>query len=75
MEKEYLNILARIVLPSQILDYFTISGVEQNSPEVYIGLGEKISNELINDVHFESKRLRESSELDRLPYKGPQGNS
>ena len=30
MEKNQLEVLARIVLPSEILDYFEITGVEQN---------------------------------------------
>ena len=29
MEKNQLEVLARIVLPSEILDYFEITGVEQ----------------------------------------------
>lgn len=29
MENEHLQMLAQIVLPAQILDYFTIVGIEQ----------------------------------------------
>ena len=55
METDYLQMLAQIVLPSQILDYFTIAGVEQTAIEIYIRLDEKMNPELANDTHFESK--------------------
>ena len=50
MENDYLNMLARIVLPAQILDYFLISGVEQISKEIYISLDEKMNPELSKDL-------------------------
>lgn len=50
-----MQILAQVVLPTQILDYFLITGVEQTSTEIHIGLDEKILPELSNDSHFESK--------------------
>ncbi len=40
MKNDYLNMLASLVLPAQILDYFLISGVEQTSQEIHIGLDE-----------------------------------
>lgn len=42
MENEYLHMLARVVLPAQILEYFTIVGVEQTSTEIHVSLDEKI---------------------------------
>ncbi len=42
MKNDYLNMLASLVLPAQILepaqilDYFLISGVEQTSQEIHI---------------------------------------
>ena len=41
MENQYLNTLAQIVLPSEILNYFTIIGVEQSETEIHIKLDEK----------------------------------
>jgi len=35
MKNDYLNMLASLVLPAQILDYFLISRVEQTSQEIY----------------------------------------
>lgn len=61
--------LARIVLPSQILDYFTISGVEQTSTEIYIGLDEKMNHELSSDVHFESKGFMETVNVTDFPIR------
>ena len=40
MEKDYLNMLAGIVLPTQILDYFSIVGIEQTTGEIHISLDE-----------------------------------
>ena len=38
MGNDYLQMLAQIVLPSQILDYFTIAGVDQTAAEIHIRL-------------------------------------
>ncbi|EJW90809.1 hypothetical protein EVA_21084, partial [gut metagenome] len=46
MKTDYLNMLASLVLPAQILDYFLISGVEQTSEEIHIHLDEKMHPEL-----------------------------
>ena len=55
MENEYLQMLAQIVLPAQILDYFTISVVDQTATEIHIDLDEKMHPDLKGDLHFESK--------------------
>lgn len=55
METNQLEILARIVLPSAILDYFEIVSVEQTSREIHIHLDELMNPCLSCDVHFESK--------------------
>lgn len=64
-----MNMLARIVLPSQILDYFTISGVEQSCTEIYIGLDEKMNDELSRDVHFASKGFMEAVNVTDFPIR------
>ena len=53
MENDYLNMLAQVVLPAQILEYFAIVGVEQTATEIHISLDEKMTPELQEDVHFE----------------------
>ena len=65
MENDYSNILASIVLPSQILEYFSIVGIEQTSTEIHISLDEKMNPELSNDVHFESKGFMEAVSVKR----------
>lgn len=75
MENDYLNMLARIVLPAQILDYFLISGVEQTSKEIYISLDEKMNPELSKDLHFESKGFMAAVSVTDFPIQRPQGNS
>lgn len=57
MEKAYLQMLAQIVLPAQILDYFRVVVVLRISSEIHISLDEKMLPELNNDIrpngHFE----------------------
>ena len=69
MENDYLNMLARIVLPAQILDYFLISGVEQISKEIYISLDEKMNPELSKDLHFESKGFMAAVSVTDVPIR------
>lgn len=69
MEKDYIQMLAQIVLPTQILDYFTIAGVEQTATEICIGLDEKINPGLSGDVHFESKGFMEAVSVTDFPIR------
>ena len=69
MENQYLNTLAQIVLPSEILNYFTITGVEQSETEIHIKLDEKVNQELSNDVHFESKGFLEAVSVTDFPIR------
>ena len=69
MENDYLNMLARIVLPAQILDYFLISGVEQISKEIYISLDEKMNPELSKDLHLESKGFMAAVSVTDFPIR------
>ena len=47
--------MARIVLPSETLNYFSPVRVEQTSTETHIHLDERMPSALSYDVHFESK--------------------
>lgn len=69
MEKDYLQMLASVVLPTQILEYFTIVGVEQTSTEIHISLDEKMVSELQNDVHFESKGFMDAVSVTDFPIR------
>ena len=60
MEKNQLEVLARIVLPSEILDYFEITSVELSSTEIHIHLDELMNPVLLDDAHFESKGFMEA---------------
>ena len=55
MENDYLQALAQVVLPTEILDYFSITGIAQTTTEIHISLDERMNNALSNDAHFESK--------------------
>ncbi len=61
--------LAQIVLPNQILDYFSISGVEQTATEIHICLDEKMNPELSKDVHFESKGFMDPVNVTDFPIR------
>ena len=69
MNTDYLNMLATIVLPSQILDYFNIADVEQSATEIYISLDEKMSPQLSQDPNYESKGFMESVNVTDFPIR------
>ena len=69
MENDYLNMLASIVLPAQILDYFSIVGISQTSTEIHISLDERMNPELSEDVHFESKGFMEAVSVTDFPIR------
>ena len=69
MGNDYLQMLAQIVLPSQILDYFTIAGVDQTATEIYIRLDEKMAPELGNDARFESKGFMDAVNVTDFPIR------
>ena len=69
MNTDYLNMLATIVLPSQILDYFNIAGVEQTATEIYISLDEKMSPQLSQDPNYESKGFMDSVNVTDFPIR------
>ena len=69
METNQLEILARIVLPSEILDYFEIVGVEQTPTEIHIHLDELMNPSLSCDVHFESKGFMEPVDVTDFPIR------
>ena len=57
------------VLPSEILDYFEITSVEQSSTEIHIHLDELMNPALSDDVHFESKGFMEAVEVTDFPIR------
>ena len=69
MGQGYLNTLAQIVLPSQILDYFTIVGVEQSETDIHIKLDENTVAELVNDVHYESNGFMPAVSVTDFPIR------
>lgn len=58
-----------MVLPSEILNYFSVIGIEQTSTEIHIRLDELMNSELSNDVHFESKGFMESVSVTDFPIR------
>ena len=69
MEMKQLEILASIVLPSEILDYFEIVSVEQTSSEIHIHLDELMPPCLSGDAHFESKGFMEPVNVTDFPIR------
>ena len=64
-----MSMLASIVLPTQILDHFSIVGISQTSTEIHISLDEKMHPELSKDVHFESKGFMEAVSVTDFPIR------
>jgi len=69
METNQLEVLARIVLPSEILNYFSVVLVEQTSTEIHIHLDEVMTPALSDDVHFESKGFMEAVSVTDFPIR------
>ena len=69
MKNEYLNMLAQVVLPAQILEYFAIVGIEQTSTEIHIRLDERMQPALSNDVNFESKGFMDAVSVTDFPIR------
>ena len=69
MENAHLQMLAQIVLPAQILEYFTIVGISQTESEIHISLDEKMNPGLREDVHFESKGFMEAVSVADFPIR------
>ena len=69
MENVFLKAIASVVLPAQILDYFTIVGVEQTKTEIHISLDERMNKELSDDIHFESKGFMEPVNVTYFPIR------
>lgn len=69
MENEYLKAIANVVLPTQILDYFTVVGVEQTETEIHISLDELMRKELSDDIHFEPKGFMDAVSVTDFPIR------
>jgi hypothetical protein len=69
MENDYLKMLAQVVLPAQILEYFVVTGVEQTSTEIHIGLDEQMNEKLSNDENIESKGFMEAVSVTDFPIR------
>ena len=67
MAKEYIKAIASAVLPTQILDYFLVVGVEQAATEIYSSLDELPNKELTDEIYFESKGFMESVHVTEFP--------
>lgn len=61
--------LARVVLPSQVLNYFSVVGIEETETEIYISLDEKMNAELSENVHFKSKGFMEAVSVTDFPIR------
>ena len=61
--------LAQVVLPAQILEYFAIVGIEQTSAEIHICLDERMQPALSNDVNFESKGFMDAVSVTDFPIR------
>jgi len=61
--------LARVVLPSEILKYFAVVNVEQTPTEIHIYLDELMSSAFSRDIHFESKGFMKAVSVTDFPIR------
>ena len=69
MNESVLYNLARLVLPSEVLDYFDVTGVDSGDTEMHIHLDEKMNDELHTDVNFESKGFTSPTSITDFPIR------
>ena len=69
MEEKYLYQLVELVLPSDVLHYFSIVKIESDTSLLRIYLDEKMEKELSDDLHFESKGFMEAVEVTDFPIR------
>ncbi|MGI6242257.1 MAG: ISAon1 family transposase N-terminal region protein [Prevotella sp.] len=69
MEDNMLCTLATLVLPAQILDYFTIVSVQEVGTEFHISLDERMDKTLSDDTNFESKGFMEAVNITDFPIR------
>lgn len=67
--------LARMVLPKEVLEHFVITNIEYvdtkayDEPEMHIHLDEKMEEELQHAIHFESKGFISPVEVTDFPIR------
>ena len=69
MEENYLYQLAELVLPSEVLRYFSIVKIESSSTLLRFHLDETMEKGLSDDVHFESKGFMDAVEVTDFPIR------
>lgn len=69
VEFNQLEMLARIVLPSEIFSCFSVVSIELTVVEIYIHLDELMNPELSRDAHFESNGFVETISVTDFPIR------
>jgi len=75
MEENGLLMLARLVLPNEVLDHFEIKKVvyvptpDYEEPEAHIHLDEKAPSHLLSDANIESKGFTSPSRITDFPIR------
>lgn len=64
-----LRTLATLVLPSKILEFFTIVSVRKVGSEFHISLDERMDKTLADDANFESKGFMEAVNITDFPIR------
>ena len=69
MKDSTLLTLAQVVLPNEVLDNFEIINLESSETEIHIHLDEKMSLELSQDIHYESKGFLPATSVTDFPIR------
>lgn len=69
MDEKYLYQLAELVLPGELLRYFSIVKIETSPTLFRFYLDEKMEKDLSDDINFESKGFMDSVEVTDFPIR------
>lgn len=58
-----------MVLPTQVLDYFAVVGVELVEEELHISLDERMNEDLLASPHYESKGFMDAVRVTDFPIR------
>ena len=64
-----LMLLAKVVLPQEVLEHFDIVDIQSSETEIHIHMDEVINKNLQEDVHFESKGFIDPVRITDFPIR------
>lgn len=69
MKEDPLYMLAQVVLPKELLEYFKVTDVRQTATEIHIRLDEIAKKEYLEDPRYESKGYTGEASVSDFPIR------